>query len=89
MLEVAARIRRELKTPRFETSDWHQASYWAHRFGYMPSEWSKFSMVERAERIATAIIEDAMELVVNNADKIRPRFAPITTQAEIDAFMSE
>lgn len=54
----------------------------------MPSEWSRFSAGERAERIATAIVEDAMELVANNADKIRPRFAPITTQGEIDAFLS-
>lgn len=89
MLEVARRIRLELKTPRFEQSDWHQVSYWSHRFGYMPSEWARFTPVERAERIATAMVEDAMELVANNADKIRPRYAPITSKDDLDKFFAE
>lgn len=88
-MEVASRIRAELKQPRFETSDWHQASYWAHRFGYMPSEWARYTAVERAERIATAIVEDAMELVANNAEKIRPRYAPMASKEDMDKFLAD
>lgn len=87
---MAAKIRLQLKLPRFEQSDWHEPAYWANRFGYRPKDWAEIPEIERAEMIATAQIEDAMELVSNHSEKITPEFSPMKIdKTEEDNFWKE
>lgn len=88
ILEAAAQIRRELRLPRFEQSDWHAAGYWASKFGRTPSEWAAIEHDERAEMIATSMIEDAMELVSSHPDKVKPVYGEMSADNDIESFVS-
>lgn len=89
VIDVAERIREELKNPRFDQGEFYSAAYWAHRFGYMISEWMAYPENDRVERIATSIIEDSMELISNNKDKIRPRFTPMVIDKDTEDFLNK
>lgn len=89
VIDVADRIRDEQKNPRFDQGEFYSPAYWASRFGYMVSEWTAYSEDDRVERIAAAIIEDAMELIANNKDKIQPRFTPMVIDKDAEDFLNK
>lgn len=55
----------------------------------MVSEWTAYSEDDRVERIAAAIIEDSMELIANNKDKIQPRFTPMAIDKDAEDFLNK